>query len=265
KVDAIVLSGGSAFGLDAAGGVMAYLRNINRGLPIGSVRVPIVPQAILFDLENHSAKSWQTRSPYWKLGFDAASSPSKTFSLGNVGAGMGANAGSIKGGLGSSSFFIKELGLTVGALVAVNSAGNVLYPKTRAFYAWDTELNNEFGGVHPPKDIDKEIVQLPRNTSLGQNTTLAVIGTDAKLTKAQARRLAIIAQDGLGRAIRPAHTPFDGDTVFTIATGRQNLENPIRDLSLLGGYASNSLSRAIARAVYEAQSINNMTAYSDLK
>ena len=265
KVDAIVLSGGSAFGLDAAGGVMAYLRNNSRGIPIGSVRVPIVPQAILFDLENHPAKPWHNRTPYWKLGFDAASSTSKTFSLGNIGAGLGAKAGSIKGGLGSSSFFIKELGLTVGALVAVNSAGNVLYPKTRAFYAWDTELNNEFGGVHPPEDINKETVQLPKNTSLGQNTTLAVIGTDAKLTKSQARRLAIIAQDGLGRAIRPAHTPLDGDTVFTMATGRRNLKDPIRDLSLLGGYASNSLSRAIARAVYEARSVNDIPAYSDLK
>ena len=126
-------------------------------------------------------------------------------------------------------------------------------------------MNNELGGVHPPNDIDKETVHLPKNTSLGQNTTLAVIGTDAKLTKAQARRLAIIAQDGLGRAIRPAHTPLDGDTVFTIATGRKNLENPIRDISLLGGYAANSLSRAIARAIYEARSINNIPAYSDLK
>ena len=140
-----------------------------------------------------------------------------------------------------------------------------LIEEFKVSHAWDTELNNEFGGVHPPKDINKETVQLPKNTSLGQNTTLAVIGTDAKLTKSQARRLAIIAQDGLGRAIRPAHTPLDGDTVFTIATGRQNLEDPIRDLSLLGGYASNSLSRAIARAVYEARSINNIPAYSDLK
>ena len=265
KVDAIVLSGGSAFGLDAAGGVMAYLRDINRGLAIGSVRVPIVPQAILFDLEEYSAKSWHKRPPYWELGFEAASSTSRDFSLGNIGAGLGAKAGSIKGGLGSSSYFIEELGITVGALVAVNSAGNVLFPETRTFYAWDCELNDEFGGIHPFKEINKEAILLPKNTYSGQNTTLAVIATDAELTKAQARRLAIISQDGLGRAIRPAHTPLDGDIVFSIATGRQKLKDPVRDLSLLGGYASNSLARAIARAVYEAKSINNITAYTDLK
>ena len=150
-------------------------------------------------------------------------------------------------------------------MVAVNSAGNVLFPETRTFYAWDCELNDEFGGIHPPKEINKEAILLPKNTYSGQNTTLAVIATDAELTKAQARRLAIISQDGLGRAIRPAHTPLDGDIVFSIATGRQKLKDPVRDLSLLGGYASNSLARAIARAVYEAKSINNITAYTDLK
>ena len=264
RVDAIVLSGGSAFGLDAAGGVMAYLKEIGRGLPVGANRVPIVPQAILFDLENGSNKSWIGQPPYWNLGFEAARSTREKFSLGNIGAGLGARAGGLKGGLGSSSYFIKELNITVGALVAVNSAGSVLFPGTRTFYAWDSELNNEFGGLYPSKDVNKEKVEVPKYSNSYQNTTLAIIATDAQLTKAETRRLSIIAQDGLGRAIRPAHTPLDGDTVFSIATGFEPLNDPIRDISLLGGYAANTLARAIARGVYEAKGINNIKSYSDL-
>lgn len=265
KVDSIVLSGGSAFGLDAAGGAMNFLQQQNRGFPIGSTRVPIVPQAILFDLTNGGNKNWGPKPPYWRLGYEAAVNNNKKLKLGNSGAGFGAIAGRLKGGLGSASIYVPELDVTIGALSAVNSAGSTLMPTTRAFYAWDAELRNEFGGVAPSPDFDRALVELPKLTNTAKNTTLAVVATDAKLTKLETRRLAIIAQAGISRAIRPSHTPLDGDVVFAISTGAKKLHNRIPELSLIGGHAANCLARSIARGVYEAKSIDKITAYQDLR
>jgi len=264
KVDAIVLSGGSAFGLDAAGGVMNYLQQRSRGFPIGSARVPIVPQAILFDLLNDGDKNWGSNPPYWQLGYEAAENNGKRLDLGNSGAGFGAIAGQLKGGLGSASIYVSEIGITVGALSAVNSAGSTIIPTSKAFYAWDAELKNEFGGVVPPPDFDRTLVKLPKLANAGKNTTLAVVATDAKLTKLETRRLAIIAQAGISRAIRPSHTPLDGDVVFAISTGTKKLHDRIPELSLIGAHAANCLARSIARGVYEAKGTDKITAYQDL-
>lgn len=263
RIHGLVLSGGSAFGLDAAGGVMSWLAARGRGFEIGGAVVPIVPQAILFDLLNGGDKDWGPEPPYWTLGHRAAEAAGLDFALGNAGAGLGAQAGALKGGLGSASVLIEALGVTVGALVAANPVGDVLLPGTDTFFAWDMERDGEFGGRRPPAEFDAGAVLVPKHARAGENTTIAVVATDAILSKPQARRLAVIAQDGLGRAIRPAHTPLDGDTVFALATGRRALGDPVRDLALLGGHAANCLARAIARGVYEAASLGEMTAYRD--
>ena len=263
KVDGIVLSGGSAFGLDAAGGVMHHLQNLNRGLPIKEVRVPIVPQAILFDLLNGGDKSWSDVAPYWQLGYDAAFNLKKEFKLGNNGAGYGAVAGNIKGGLGSASIYIPNLDITIGAIAAVNPAGSVLIPGSEAFFAWDMELGNEFGGMEAPENFDKSMVEIPKHSSLHENTTLAVVATDANLTKPETRRLAMIAQNGVSRAIRPSSTPLDGDIVFAISTGKQDIKEKVRNLGTLGAHASNCLARSIARAVYEAETLGEIVSYRD--
>ena len=263
QVHAVVLSGGSAFGLDAAGGVMSWLAARGRGFGIGAATVPIVPQAILFDLLNGGDKDWGPEPPYWTLGHRAIDAAGLDFDLGNAGAGLGAKAGALKGGLGSASVFIKELGITLGALAAVNCVGDTLLPGTDTFFAWDMEQNDEFGGRRPDGDFNRGEVRLPKHANSGENTTIAVVACDAVLTKPQARRLAVMAQDGLARAVRPAHTPLDGDTVFALATGQIALEEPIRDLALLGGHAANCLARAIARGVYEAASLGEVPAYRD--
>ena len=262
-VHALVLSGGSAFGLDAAGGVMSWLAQRGRGFSIGAAVVPIVPQAILFDLLNGGDKEWGPEPPYWSLGHRAVEAAGLDFKLGNAGAGLGAKAGALKGGLGTASVFVAELEVTVGALVAVNCVGDTLLPGTDTFFAWDMELNEEFGGRRPDTPFDPREVRVPKAARAGENTTIAVIACDAILSKPQARRLAVMAQDGLSRAIRPAHTPLDGDTVFALATGGQALADPVRDLALLGGHAANCLGRAIARGVYEAESLGEMVGYQE--
>jgi L-aminopeptidase/D-esterase-like protein len=262
-VHALVLGGGSAFGLDAAGGVMAWLAARDRGFTIGSAIVPIVPQAILFDLLNGGDKDWGMEPPYWRLGHRATEAANLDVALGNAGAGLGAKAGALKGGLGSASVVIEELGVTVGALVAVNSVGDTLLPGTDVFFAWDMEKNSEFGGRRPQENFDPGEVRLPKDARAGENTTIAVVACDAVLTKPQARRLAVMAQAGLARAIRPAHTPLDGDTVFAMGTARRALVDPLRDLALLGGHAANCLARAVARGVHQANSLGTLVSYRD--
>lgn len=261
RVDAIVLSGGSAFGLDAAGGVMAWLAGRGRGFRLGEAVVPIVPAAILFDLDNGGDKDWGETPPYRALAGRAAEAAAADFALGNVGAGLGARAGRLKGGLGSASL-VQEDGVHVGALAAVNCMGSVLMPGSDAFWAWPFERDGELGGrrppVQPPSDLDYDFDRPP-----GASTTLAVVATDARLTKAQARRVAIMAQDGLARAIRPVHSPLDGDVVFALATGRRPLGEPVRDLARIGMAAADCLARAIARGVYEALSLGTMPGYRD--
>jgi D-aminopeptidase len=259
-INALVLSGGSAFGLDAAGGVMGHLRARGIGYKAGPSVVPIVPQAILFDLNNGGDKDWGEHSPYPALGRAAAEDAKPEFALGNAGAGYGAQASGFKGGLGSASIRLED-GTTVGALVAVNAVGAATYPSSGAFFAWDVEIDNEFGGKSPRPEDRASGIRLPKLARAGENTTIAIVATDARLSKAECRQFALMAQQGLTHAIRPAHTPFDGDTVFGVSTGLRELAQPAMDLARLGGFAANCLARAIARGIYEAESLGDATGY----
>ncbi|WP_339849339.1 P1 family peptidase [uncultured Nisaea sp.] len=263
SVNAIVLSGGSAFGLDAAGGVMAALREKGIGYRAGASIVPIVPAAILFDLNNGGDKDWGTASPYPALGRKAFETASDDFTLGNAGAGFGANAGGYKGGLGSVSMQLADGGPTVGALVAVNAVGALTHPVSGAFFAWDSEIDEEFGGVLPVAEDRGSAVRMPKLSGPGENTTIAIVATDAVLTKSQCKQFAIMAHQGLARAIRPANTPFDGDVVFGVSTSMMPLKDPVRDLATLGAHAADCLARAIARGVFEAKSQEQSVSYQD--
>ncbi len=248
-VDAIFLAGGSAFGLDAGQGVMQGLREAGRGFEVGPVRVPIVPGAIVFDLLNGGDKDWST-SPYPALGHRAFDSAAPDFALGTAGAGYGAMTGFLKGGLGSASCILPS-GLTVGALVVVNALGQATVGETPHFWAAPWEEGTEFGGLGPAPMTPQD-APLPRKR-LGEATTIAIVATDAALTKAQAQRMAVAAHDGMARALVPSHTPLDGDLVFSVATGSKPLADPLTDSFQLGHAAATCLARAIARAVYHAR------------
>ncbi|MDR3496746.1 MAG: P1 family peptidase [Ancalomicrobiaceae bacterium] len=257
-VDALVLSGGSAFGLDAVGGVQAWLAGRGRGFAVGSALVPIVPGAILFDLLNGGDKAWGRFSPYRDLGFAAAAAAtSRPFQLGSVGAGCGATTATVKGGLGTASMRLAN-GTTVAALVAVNAVGSGLVADGLHFWAAPFEIDGEFGGLgcpHPwPEDatvLRLKGVARPGPETLIANTTIAIVATDAVLSKPEAKRLAVMAHDGFARALYPAHTPFDGDLVFALATGHRPLAG-IADLVELGVAGANVLARAIARGIHAA-------------
>jgi len=251
QVDALVLSGGSAFGLDAASGVTDALARAGRGFAVGPARVPIVPGAILFDLLNGGAKDW-AETPYRALGAAALAAAAEDFALGSHGAGTGATTADLKGGLGSASAVLED-GLTVGALVAVNALGSVLAGGGPQFLAAPFEMGAEFGGLGPgtPRAPGWE-PDLPGIAGPGQGTTIAIVATDARLTQAEATRLAVAAHDGMARAILPSHTPLDGDLVFAAATGARALADPLRDTLRLGHAAACCLARAIARAVHAA-------------
>jgi L-aminopeptidase/D-esterase-like protein len=257
-VHAVVLSGGSAFGLDAAGAVAALLGARGVGFAVGTARVPIVPAAILFDLSNGGNKGWGARPPYRALGeraLTAAEASGDTVALGNAGAGYGAKAGELKGGLGSVSA-LGEDGLAVGAVVAVNSWGSAVMPGTGCFWAWALEQQGEFGGLPPPRQgADADPLPPPSAAALpGANTTIGVVATNAALSKAEAQRVAIMAQDGFARALRPSHTPFDGDTLFVLATGRHALAEPRPyAIARLGALAADCVARAVARGVFAAE------------
>ncbi len=255
QVDAIVLSGGSAFGLDAASGVMAALASAGRGFAVGPARVPIVPSAILFDLLNGGDKAWGDTPPYRALGLAALGNATDgAFALGSVGAGTGAQTSTVKGGLGSASARAPT-GHRVGALVAVNAFGNPLVGEGPWLRAAPYERNGEFGGRGLPVPWPDET--LPRIKGLGPrgNTTIAVIATDAPLSVAQARRLAVMAQDGFALALHPAHAPQDGDCVFALATGRNAIPVTLADETLIGATAAHVMARAIGRAIYEATAL----------
>ena len=250
QVDALVLSGGSAFGLDAASGVADALADAGRGYVVGDVRVPIVPSAILFDLLNGGDKHWTT-NPYRELGRNALNDATETFNLGSVGAGTGATTANLKGGLGSASLQLDE-GLVVGALVAANPVGAVTVPGSNRFWAAPFEVDGEFGDAGLP-----EAAPIPEQTFLGKhsaldetaNTTIAIVATNARLTRGQAERMAVAAHDGMARAIVPSHTPFDGDLVFAAATSTRSRLITTTDLLSLCHASSLCLARAIARAV----------------
>jgi L-aminopeptidase/D-esterase-like protein len=252
RVDAIVLAGGSAFGLDAASGVMDWLAAHDRGFRVRGIRVPIVPAAILSDLAFPGRQHWTGEAPHRNLGRAAAAAAAKDFALGNAGAGLGAKAGRLKGGLGSASLRLAS-GEMVGALVAVNSRGSVERPDCGRFWAAEFALAGEIPPqpAIPEATLDLGDFSASANTGAGANTTIAVVATDAALDKSACRRFAIMAQDGLSRAIRPAHTPFDGDTVFALSTGSGEPADPER-LCWLGAAAADCLARAIMRAIVAA-------------
>ena len=254
SVDAFVLSGGSAFGLDAAGGVQSGLRALGRGFPVGSIRVPIVPQAILMDLLNGGDKDWGLHAPYRDLGYAAFKArKAGHFALGTVGAGTGATTATVKGGLGSASA-TTTAGHTIAALVAVNAMGSATIGDGPHFWAAPFEEHDEFGNLGSPAHLsDRQREMLIKGMAVTA-TTIGIVATDAILSKAQAHRLSFAAQDGLARAIVPAHLPSDGDTMFAASTGRRPLQGAAEFMELCH-VAALVMARAIARGVYEAEAL----------
>lgn len=257
RIDAIVLSGGSAFGLDAASGVSDGLRAQGRGFQVADVTIPIVPGAILFDLLSGGDKNWN-ENPYRDLGRRAFEAADTGFHLGTAGCGVGATTAGLKGGLGSASLVLPN-GMTVGALVGANPTGNVISGNGH-FWAGAFEVDDEFGGLGPyPQRVSLEDAARTKREYMTEmsNTTIAIVATDADLSKAQLKRLSVAAQDGMARAVSPSHSPVDGDIVFAVSTGTKPVTEPIYDMIALGHAASVCLARAIARAVYFATPAEN--------
>ena len=264
-IDAVVLSGGSLYGLDAAGGVSAVLCAQGRGATFGGITLPVAVQAILFDLMNGGEKDWLTqpvesRPPYWDLGRDAALAAAEEFALGTVGAGYGGTTATLKGGLGSASERTKQ-GFVVGALAAVNAVGSATIGDGPHFWAAPYEHGREFGGHGwPAKMAETDLAIRFKGQPVGATaTTIAMVATDARLTKAECKRFAVMANDGLARALRPIHAPNDGDTVFAVSTARTDDRlGPAGEppaLTEIGAAAADCLARAVARGVYEATAL----------
>jgi L-aminopeptidase/D-esterase-like protein len=251
KVDALVLSGGSTYGLDAMGGVTAYLREQGRGFRVRDINVPIVPGTILFDLLNGGDKAWGREPLYWHLGYSAAAAAGRDFSLGTAGVGYGATTANLKGGLGSASAETSA-GFRIGALVAVNALGRATIGQGPHFWAAPYERLGEFGGLGWPSEWPADALAFRIKGDSLENTTIAVVATDAALTKAEAKRLAVMAHDGFAHALRPTHAALDGDTIFAAATGTAARHPDLREQSEIGMQAGDCLARAIARALYEA-------------
>ncbi len=252
SVDALVLSGGSAYGLDAAGGAQAWLREHDRGVPLDPVRIPIVPCAILFDLRNDGDKDWGQYSPYRELGYAAIANATAHPELGRVGAAYGAMTANTPGGFGMASTKLATGG-TILAAAAVNAVGSPLVGDTEHFWAAPFEEGDEFGGrgyPHPwPADAKEGRTKSGQRVA-GANTTLGLIVTDITLTAAQAKRIAVSAHDGFARALYPVHTPADGDLTFVASTGNRAVdEEALLDIGVLAG---NAMARAIAKGTYEA-------------
>lgn len=267
---AIVLAGGSVFGLAAADGVASTLSADGIGLHLvaGTHAIPIVPAAVLHDLAHPGDKAWGREPPYRALGVESVAAAAEDFALGLHGAGRGARAGRVPGGIGSASIDLGD-GLVVGALVAVNAIGSVYMPDGRTFWAWPYEIGGEFGGQRPdtsaaaitePAPGDSRLATLGRRGAgggPGTSTVIGVLATSARLTTAECRRVAMMAHDGLARAVRPAHTPFDGDTLFAVSTGTCAAPDHLTAAGLvahLGSAAADCLARAIARGVHAARS-----------
>jgi D-aminopeptidase len=257
KIDAIALSGGSAFGLESGGGVQAWLAEQGRGFRIREAIIPIVPGAICFDLLNGGDKEWGRFAPYRDLGYAAAAAANTSFALGSVGAGLGATVANLKGGLGSASAKT-EAGVHVGAIAVVNAVGATTIGDGPWFWAAPFEIGGEFGGRGMPPSFTPEMLKMRLKgaaaANAAENTTLAVVVTDAALTKPQAQRLAMMAQTGFARAIYPVHAPLDGDVVFAAATGEKPID-PLIGLTELGMVAANVVARAIARGVFSAAAL----------
>jgi L-aminopeptidase/D-esterase-like protein len=262
-IDAIILSGGSVYGLAAADGVAAIMGSQGKGFGLmdlpGVPKSPVIPAAILYDLANGGDKKWGEMPPYRALGIEALDKAATQFELGAIGAGYGARAGALRGGLGSASQRTQD-GINVGALVAVNCFGSVIMPGSDAFWAWPLERADEAGGKRPDSNLnvagDDWGLAKANPASVGRtNTTIAVVATDVALTPAQAKRVAQMASAGLARAIRPIFAPFDGDVVFALSTARQPLPEPTAyNLARIGALAADCLARAVMRGVHAAQS-----------
>jgi L-aminopeptidase/D-esterase-like protein len=256
-IHGIALGGGSAFGLEAGGGVQAWLAEQGRGFQIREAVIPIVPGAIVFDLLNGGDKKWGRFAPYRELGYAAAAAASHDFALGSAGAGFGATTANFKGGLGSASAMMQN-GIRVAALAVVNAVGSVTVGDGPWFWAAPFEIDGEFGGRGLPSAFTPQMLAMRLKgataATAAENTTLAVVVTDAILTKPQARRLAMIAQTGFARAIYPVHAPLDGDVLFAAATGEKPVD-PLVGLTELGMVAANTVARAIARGVYQATAL----------
>ena len=252
EVDALVLSGGSAFGLDAATGVQAWLKEQGRGIPLDPVRIPIVPCAILFDMRNEGNKEWGRYPPYRELGYAATEACSDCVELGRAGAAFGARTANTPGGFGMASAQLAGGGQIMAA-AAVNAIGSPLIADSEHFWAAPFEENNEFGGrgyPHPwPMDAKEGRTKSGQRVA-GANTTLVIVVTDIALDAAQAKRVAIATHDGFARALYPVHTPADGDLAFVASTGKHQVDDEA--LLDLGVVAANVTARAIARGVYEA-------------
>jgi L-aminopeptidase/D-esterase-like protein len=254
EIDAVVLSGGSGFGLDAATGAQAWLRERGRGYLARSVRIPIVPQAICFDLLNGGDKAWGRFPPYRELAYAACNAAAGTFRLGTAGGGYGAGTVNLKGGLGSASALTGS-GFAVGALAVVNALGSAVVGDGPHFWAAPYEREGEFGGLGGKPRLDPDDLALRWKGGPATGTTLAVVATDAVLTPAELKRIAVMANAGLARALRLVHAPRDGDTVFAVATARAPLAERSHDLTEIGAVAADCLARAVARGVYEAASL----------
>jgi L-aminopeptidase/D-esterase-like protein len=256
-IDAVMLGGGSAFGLDAAGGVQAWLAEQGRGFAVRGAVVPIVSGAIIFDLLNGGDKSWGRFAPYRDLGYAAAAAAAADFALGSAGAGFGATTANFKGGLGSASAVTPE-GVKVAAIAVVNAVGSVTVGDGPWFWAAPFEVGEEYGGRGFPPHFTPDMLRMRLKggnaATAVEHTTLALVVSDADLTKSQAKRLAMIAQTGMARAIYPVHSPLDGDVVFAAATGEKPVD-PRVGLTELGMVAANVLARAIARGVYAATAL----------
>ena len=260
-VDALCLSGGSVHGLQSADAVVRWLAAQGRGLVVGGHRVPIVPGAIIFDLASGGDKDWGANPPYAELASAACAAAGTGFALGNAGAGLGARAGRLKGGLGSVSAVCDD-GTQVGALAVANPVGSVTMPGSGTFWAWALERDRELGHQHPPRRPAGMAEELPADSRLGANTSLAVVATNMRLSVAEAQRVAMMAHDGMARAIRPVHTPFDGDTIFALSTARMEGAGARPALvARIGAMAADCVARAVARAVFEAESLGDSPGY----
>ena len=251
RIDAVVLSGGSAFGLDAAGGVQAVLRREGRGLDVRGVRVPLVAQAVLFDLREGAG--WGLHGPYRELGVMAAERRGGVLALGSVGAGTGATTATLKGGVGSASVVTPE-GYVVAAIVAVNALGSATIGDGPWFWAAPFEQGAEFGGRGWPRAIPPEALAMRDKGATVPGTTIGLVATDAPLSKAQAQRVAIMAHGGLARAVLPSHLPMDGDTMFAASTAAGDAPAAAAAVAAVGHAAALVTARAIARGVFEATS-----------
>ena len=261
RIHALTLSGGSAYGLDAAGGVVDGLRAAGAGFEVAGQLVPIVPGAAIFDLTVGAGSDWGDAPPYRALAGraldDAVDRPGGE---GNVGAGLGATAGALKGGLGTASAIARS-GATVAALVVCNSFGQTVMPGTDTFWAFALEEDGELGGQVPAAPARPVAAHDVYRVEPGTSTTLAVIATDAELDKARLARVAAMAHAGLARAIRPAHGPLDGDVVFALSTARRTLHDPLPELTEVGTLAADCLARACARGVYAAEPLHGWPSY----